>query len=132
MDELAKIEAHDSEVLCLAFSPNETGKGVICFSDFITLKQECKKNQTCQKPFPWALCMLCLFHFCLNQSFFSGLCLLASASRDRLIHIFDMESNYNLVQTVYDHSASITAIKFTGELTETLRVVYTLQRSAVS
>lgn len=67
MDELMKIEAHDSEVLCLAFSPNET-----------------------------------------------GLHLLASASRDRLIHIFDMERNYNLVQTVYDHSASITAIKFTG------------------
>lgn len=67
MDELQKIEAHDSEVLCLAFSPNET-----------------------------------------------GLHLLASASRDRLIHIFDMENKCNLVQTVYDHSASITAIKFTG------------------
>ncbi|XP_052471939.1 WD repeat-containing protein 62 isoform X2 [Carassius gibelio] len=67
MDELQKIEAHDSEVLCLAFSPTE-----------------------------------------------SGLHLLASASRDRLIHIFDMEKKCNLVQTVYDHSASITAIKFTG------------------
>ncbi|XP_026138602.1 WD repeat-containing protein 62 isoform X2 [Carassius auratus] len=67
MDELQKIEAHDSEVLCLAFSPTET-----------------------------------------------GLHLLASASRDRLIHIFDMENKCNLVQTVYDHSASITAIKFTG------------------
>lgn len=67
MDELQKIEAHDSEVLCLAFSPAET-----------------------------------------------GLHLLASASRDRLIHIFDMESKCNLVQTVYDHSASITAVKFTG------------------
>ncbi|KAK7156886.1 hypothetical protein R3I94_006816 [Phoxinus phoxinus] len=71
MDELLKIEAHDSEVLCLAFSPNETG---------------------------------------LN--------LLASASRDRLIHIFDMEKKCNLVQTVYDHSASITAIKFTGVSSE--------------
>lgn len=67
MDELQKIEAHDSEVLCLAFSPAET-----------------------------------------------GLHLLASASRDRLIHIFDMDSKCNLVQTVYDHSASITAVKFTG------------------
>lgn len=67
MDELQKIEAHDSEVLCLAFSPTE-----------------------------------------------NGLHLLASASRDRLIHIFDMENKCNLVQTVYDHSASITAIKFTG------------------
>ncbi|XP_017574693.1 WD repeat-containing protein 62 isoform X1 [Pygocentrus nattereri] len=67
MDELLKIEAHDSEVLCLAFSPAET-----------------------------------------------GLQLLASASRDRLIHIFNMENNYSLVQTVYDHSASVTAMKFTG------------------
>lgn len=49
--------------------------------------------------------------------FLSGLHLLASASRDRLIHIFDMEKKCNLVQTVYDHSASITAIKFTGPFT---------------
>ncbi|XP_051521236.1 mitogen-activated protein kinase-binding protein 1-like isoform X2 [Myxocyprinus asiaticus] len=75
MNELLKIEAHDSEVLCLAFSPKET-----------------------------------------------GLHLLASASRDRLIHIFDMERNYNLVQTVYDHSASITAIKFTGLSSEVCMV----------
>ncbi|KAK1786048.1 hypothetical protein P4O66_017784 [Electrophorus voltai] len=66
MDELLKIEAHDSEVLCLAFSPIET-----------------------------------------------NLCLLASASRDRLIHIFNMENNYSLTQTVYDHSASVTAMQFT-------------------
>ncbi|XP_051965560.1 WD repeat-containing protein 62 isoform X2 [Xyrauchen texanus] len=75
LDELLKIEAHDSEVFCLAFSPNET-----------------------------------VLH------------LLASASRDRLIHIFDMERNYNLVQTVYDHSASITAIKFTGTSSEVCMV----------
>ncbi|XP_036392882.1 WD repeat-containing protein 62 [Megalops cyprinoides] len=67
LDEILKIEAHDSEVLCLEFSPTET-----------------------------------------------GLHLLASASRDRLIHIFNIEKEYELVQTVYDHSASITAIKFTG------------------
>ncbi|KAJ8280306.1 hypothetical protein GJAV_G00053000 [Gymnothorax javanicus] len=67
MDELLKIEAHDSEILCLEFSPPET-----------------------------------------------GLRLLASASRDRLIHIFNMEKEYSLEQTVYDHSASITAIKFSG------------------
>ncbi|TRY85153.1 hypothetical protein DNTS_006348 [Danionella cerebrum] len=71
MDELQKIEAHDSEVLCLAFSTTQT-----------------------------------------------GLYLLASASRDRLIHVFDMVNSCNLVQTVYDHSASITAIKFTGVSSE--------------
>uniref|UniRef100_A0A3P9N2M7 WD repeat domain 62 n=1 Tax=Poecilia reticulata TaxID=8081 RepID=A0A3P9N2M7_POERE len=45
----------------------------------------------------------------------SGVKLLASASRDRLIHVFNQEKNYNLQQTLNDHSASITAVKFTGE-----------------
>lgn len=44
----------------------------------------------------------------------SGVKLLASASRDRLIHIFNLEKNYSLEQTLNDHSASITAVKFTG------------------
>ncbi|OWK16262.1 hypothetical protein Celaphus_00004481, partial [Cervus elaphus hippelaphus] len=43
-----------------------------------------------------------------------GLTLLASASRDRLIHVLNVEKNYNLEQTLDDHSSSITAIKFTG------------------
>ncbi|MCI4385921.1 hypothetical protein PGIGA_G00056270 [Pangasianodon gigas] len=67
MDELLRIEAHDSEILCLAFSPTET-----------------------------------------------GVHLLASGGRDRLIHLFNMDKSYSLVQTVYDHSASVTAMKFTG------------------
>ncbi|XP_054462647.1 WD repeat-containing protein 62 isoform X2 [Anoplopoma fimbria] len=71
LDELVKIEAHDSEVLCLEFSPTST-----------------------------------------------GVKLLASASRDRLIHIFNLEKNYSLEQTLNDHSASITAVKFTGESPE--------------
>lgn len=40
--------------------------------------------------------------------------LLASASRDRLIHVFDVAQNYLLLQTLDDHSSSITAIKFVG------------------
>ncbi|XP_059187042.1 WD repeat-containing protein 62 [Centropristis striata] len=71
LDELVKIEAHDSEVLCLEFSPTST-----------------------------------------------GVKLLASASRDRLIHVFNLDKNYSLEQTLNDHSASITAIKFTGESPE--------------
>ncbi|XP_029302566.1 WD repeat-containing protein 62 isoform X2 [Cottoperca gobio] len=71
LDELVKIEAHDSEVLCLEFSPTST-----------------------------------------------GVKLLASASRDRLIHVFNLEKNYSLEQTLSDHSASITAVKFTGESPE--------------
>ncbi|XP_071352730.1 WD repeat-containing protein 62 isoform X2 [Trachinotus anak] len=71
LDELVKIEAHDSEVLCLEFSPTST-----------------------------------------------GVKLLASASRDRLIHVFNLQKNYSLEQTLNDHSASITAVKFTGESPE--------------
>ncbi|XP_012630407.2 WD repeat-containing protein 62 [Microcebus murinus] len=44
----------------------------------------------------------------------TGLTLLASASRDRLIHVLNAEKNYNLEQTLDDHSSSITAIKFAG------------------
>uniref|UniRef100_A0A1A9WKM8 MABP1/WDR62 second WD40 domain-containing protein n=1 Tax=Glossina brevipalpis TaxID=37001 RepID=A0A1A9WKM8_9MUSC len=40
--------------------------------------------------------------------------LLASASRDRLIHVFDVVQNYRLLQTLDDHSSSITSIKFVG------------------
>lgn len=40
--------------------------------------------------------------------------LLASASRDRLIHVFDVVQDYRLLQTLDDHSSSITSIKFVG------------------
>ncbi|XP_006899770.1 PREDICTED: WD repeat-containing protein 62 [Elephantulus edwardii] len=42
----------------------------------------------------------------------TGVTLLASASRDRLIHVLNVEKNYILEQTLDDHSSSITAIKF--------------------
>lgn len=40
--------------------------------------------------------------------------LLASASRDRLIHVFDVENKYRILQTLDDHSSSITSVKFIG------------------
>ncbi|CAG9861239.1 unnamed protein product [Phyllotreta striolata] len=61
--ETCKIEAHDSEVLCLEYSDPH-----------------------------------------LN--------LMASASRDRLIHVFDMKDGYDFIQTLDDHSSSITAVRF--------------------
>lgn len=50
----------------------------------------------------------------------SGLKLLATASRDRLIHVLDAEDDYSLVQTLDEHSSSITAVRFAGEPLETL------------
>ncbi|XP_010287996.1 PREDICTED: WD repeat-containing protein 62, partial [Phaethon lepturus] len=67
MQEVAKVEAHDSEVLCLEYSKLETGAA-----------------------------------------------LLASASRDRLIHILNIDKNYKLEQTLDDHSSAITSVKFAG------------------
>lgn len=46
--------------------------------------------------------------------FDSGLKLLASASRDRLIHVLDAGKDYSLQQTLDEHSSSITAVKFAG------------------
>ncbi|KAJ7304118.1 hypothetical protein JRQ81_011643 [Phrynocephalus forsythii] len=67
MDEVMKVEAHNSEVLCLEYSKPET-----------------------------------------------GMALLASASRDRLIHVLNVGENYKLEQTLDEHSSAITAVKFTG------------------
>ncbi|XP_041832683.1 mitogen-activated protein kinase-binding protein 1-like [Melanotaenia boesemani] len=42
----------------------------------------------------------------------TGLKLLATASRDRLIHVLDADNDYSLVQTLDQHSSSITAVRF--------------------
>ncbi|XP_028996696.1 mitogen-activated protein kinase-binding protein 1-like [Betta splendens] len=42
----------------------------------------------------------------------TGLKLLATASRDRLIHVLDAADGYGAVQTLDDHSSSITAVRF--------------------
>ncbi|XP_069064869.1 mitogen-activated protein kinase-binding protein 1 isoform X2 [Pleurodeles waltl] len=65
LSEMLKVEAHDSEILCLEYSKPETGFN-----------------------------------------------LLASASRDRLIHVLDAAKDYSLQQTLDEHSSSITAVKF--------------------
>ncbi|RKP14324.1 WD40-repeat-containing domain protein [Piptocephalis cylindrospora] len=39
--------------------------------------------------------------------------LLVSASRDRLVHVFDVRKQFQLVQTLDDHSSSILAVAFT-------------------
>ncbi|XP_061650331.1 mitogen-activated protein kinase-binding protein 1 isoform X3 [Phyllopteryx taeniolatus] len=42
----------------------------------------------------------------------TGVQFLATASRDRLIHVLDAASDYHLVQTLDEHSSSITAVRF--------------------
>lgn len=41
--------------------------------------------------------------------------LVATAGRDRLLHVFDVLDDYALVQTLDDHSSSITCIRFTAD-----------------
>lgn len=72
-------------------------------------------------------------HFKLNLrtlgNHFSSLVghkLLASAGRDRLIHIFDVQKNFSFVQTLDDHSASITSIKFNSKLSGHVNVKFIL------
>ncbi|XP_007536391.2 mitogen-activated protein kinase-binding protein 1 isoform X2 [Erinaceus europaeus] len=65
LNEMLRVEAHNSEILCLEYSKPDT-----------------------------------------------GLKLLASASRDRLIHVLDAAREYSLQQTLDEHSSSITAVKF--------------------
>ncbi|CAL1277931.1 unnamed protein product [Larinioides sclopetarius] len=69
VEETCKIEAHDSEVLCLEYSKP------------ITVTGQEKRY-------------------------------LASASRDRLIHVFDVNQDHTFQQTLDDHSSSITAVRF--------------------
>ncbi|KAK1795986.1 hypothetical protein P4O66_009080 [Electrophorus voltai] len=42
----------------------------------------------------------------------TGMKLLATAGRDRLIHVLDVAEDYRLLQTLDEHSSSITAIRF--------------------
>ncbi|KAI4885411.1 hypothetical protein NFI96_018041 [Prochilodus magdalenae] len=67
MEVILKVEAHDSEILCLEYSKPET-----------------------------------------------GMKLLATAGRDRLIYVLDVEEDYRLLQTLDEHSSSITAVRFTA------------------
>lgn len=48
---------------------------------------------------------------CLEYSG-AGLDLMASASRDRLVHVFNTRQGYEFLQTLDDHSSSITAVRF--------------------
>ena len=65
--ELLTLEAHDSEVLALEYSPSDV-----------------------------------------------EIPLLATASRDRLLHVLSVDDNYDLVKTLPDHSSSISGVKFLG------------------
>ena len=90
MDVVFEVEAHIAEILCIQYSPEREG------------------NPDSRLYHP-------LVEVPLPPVHLAGLRFMASASRDRLIHVFTVADHYQHIQTIDDHSASITAIKFTGE-----------------
>eukprot|EP00357_Protocruzia_adherens_P030928 CAMPEP_0115043006 /NCGR_PEP_ID=MMETSP0216-20121206/46605_1 /TAXON_ID=223996 /ORGANISM="Protocruzia adherens, Strain Boccale" /LENGTH=1428 /DNA_ID=CAMNT_0002425231 /DNA_START=108 /DNA_END=4394 /DNA_ORIENTATION=+ len=53
--------------------------------------------------------VLCLDY---SPSTHEGGCFLASGSRDRLMHLFDVQKSYEHFRTLDDHSSSVTSLKF--------------------
>ncbi|CAN8009058.1 unnamed protein product [Ixodes pacificus] len=88
--EVCKIEAHDSEVLCLEYSRENSTAPV--GGDVVNNNVNNKTGVN-------------------NGSQGTGR-LLASGSRDRFVHVFDVEREYQFQQTLDDHSSSITAVRF--------------------
>lgn len=77
-----------------------------------------KNSHGTWKSSPMSVFMMLLYEktilFVLHVS--TGLKLLATASRDRLIHVLDADKEYGLLQTLDEHSSSITAVRFAGEV----------------
>lgn len=89
--EVCKIEAHDSEVLCLEYSRENSTAPI--GGDVVNNNNVNNKTGV------------------NNGSQGTGR-LLASGSRDRFVHVFDVEREYQFQQTLDDHSSSITAVRF--------------------
>ena len=94
MKQLYSIQAHDAEVLTLHYSP--------------PLKQRLGTTNT------WDL-DLDYKNNTNKENTEQSLVMLASAGRDRLIHVFDASNNYVLLTTLDDHSSSVTTVKFTAD-----------------
>ncbi|XP_018315432.1 mitogen-activated protein kinase-binding protein 1 isoform X5 [Mycetomoellerius zeteki] len=62
--------------------------------------------------------VLCLEYSKFSRHSLNTPRLLASASRDRLIHVFSVDQGYNFLQTLDDHSSSITAVRFFNQLSQ--------------
>ncbi|XP_018057548.1 PREDICTED: mitogen-activated protein kinase-binding protein 1 isoform X3 [Atta colombica] len=66
--------------------------------------------------------VLCLEYSKFSRHSLNTPRLLASASRDRLIHVFSVDQGYNFLQTLDDHSSSITAVRFFNQLSQSNQI----------
>jgi hypothetical protein len=80
-------EAHDSEVLCLDFSPA---------TPQLPARSAGQGSSTD-----------------LSKGSKTGLGLAVSGSRDTLIHVYDASNNFRLLETLDEHEAEVTAVRFT-------------------
>ena len=100
MTQVHVTQAHAAEVLTLAYSPplRRVGDGTwtVDFIDEETTQQQPQSGDKTNK----------------NDN---PLILLASAGRDRLVHVFDATEGYKPVNTLDNHSSSVTIVKFTPD-----------------
>ena len=99
MTQVHVTQAHAAEVLTLAYSPplRPVGDGTwtVDFIDEETSQSQQLGDKIKPKDRP--------------------LILLASAGRDRLVHVFDATDEYKPVNTLDNHSSSVTIVKFTPD-----------------
>ncbi len=91
MDKIHDIMAHDSEILSITYSTY-------------------RENSMCHN-----LHSNCFVIFPLVLPPLIGTMWLATGSRDRLIHVFDVTAGYSHTHTILDHSAAITSVKLIGK-----------------
>lgn len=82
-------EAHDSDVLCLDFSPPAAPQAT---ADLLADRSTAWKSSGCR----------------------TGRGLAVSGSRDTLIHVYDASHGFRLLETLDDHEAEVTAVRFTS------------------
>ena len=100
MTQVHVTQAHAAEVLTLAYSPplRPVGDGTWTV-DFIDEEMTKQQQQPGEK----------------TNKRDNPLILLASAGRDRLVHVFDATEGYKPVNTLDNHSSSVTIVKFTPD-----------------
>uniref|UniRef100_A0A2A4K135 WD repeat-containing protein 55 homolog n=1 Tax=Heliothis virescens TaxID=7102 RepID=A0A2A4K135_HELVI len=111
---LHTLEAHDAEVLCLEYAAKPRLLASASRDRLIHVFQVDRVGNVWVYAASGSLLHTLEAHdaevLCLEYA--AKLRLLASASRDRLIHVFQVDRGYQIMQTLDEHSSSITAVRF--------------------
>ena len=96
MEQKHSTQAHTAELLTLHYSPYISAPGV--------RSEELDDNATRRGP-----------EKAKGSEGGEQIVLLASAGRDRLVHVFNASNEYRLVSTLDNHKSPVTAVKFTSD-----------------